>query len=139
MEKKPVLVNLTPAVLKKCSFEYFDSVPNKEYKITLVDSVEAFDFKEKSFILRYERKTVNTEPFSASVVFDLSIQIKDIKDLEENEETIQQFAERKKIDIVNRTGAPSFASLLISNLTRDAGGPYVSIPVFIKLDKETNR
>lgn len=130
MEKKPVNVQLNDFSLKNVYFDLQKCEENKEYKIQFLDDININIIDEVSFSILYTRKAFNESPFKLEVSYGVTVRA-DKSGLEQNNETIEQFADRKKQDIVRKVAFPSRASVLISEITRESGSVLVTVPGII--------
>ena len=130
MEKKPVQVRFDEANVTNIDFVFNLNEKKDSYEVKTEDMVSVENLTNDSFDIAFERKTITTEPFSISVKFKSTVQVVNLCDLKNNEETLLEFANRKKEDIVNKLILPARASLLISNITRECGGALITIPVY---------
>ena len=135
MDKKPVRVRISEANLSKANYNFDHHDQNDSYQISFEDIVVASNFTNDSFELVYTRKSTTKEPFQFVVEFIVKVNDVNTNDLEANQEQIKDFAERKKIDIVNKLILPARASLLISNITRESSGAFVTIPTYFEAKK----
>ena len=135
MDKKPVNIEIQNAALEKAVFALGKPVIGVAYNINIEDLVEVSDFSETTFRLAFTRRTADNEAFSLEVCFTCSVAIKDLKQLEENEETIRDYAERVKTAIVNQVHFPERASMVITDLTRESVGPFFTPPSITKPQK----
>lgn len=131
MEKKPINIRFVNQKLTSCSFELGSVEPGKSYSIDLQDETCVQNFAERTFELLFSRKTRGQDPFRIAVSFLTKVEILDTHQLEENGETISQYAERVKDKLVDMLALPSKASCLIANITREVGSPYISSPAIL--------
>ena len=134
METKPVNVQLKDLSLKRAYFDLGQCEENKEYKIQFIDEIAIEIIDTSSFSILFVRKATDDSPFKLEVGFGVVVKA-DKKGLESNAETIEQFAERKKQDIVGKLGFPARASILISEITRESGSILVTAPGIINNKK----
>ncbi len=134
MEKKPVNVQLKNYSLKNVIFDLQECKENTEYRISFFDSVESCVLSDRSFSITYTRSVSKDSPFKLEVSYGVTVEA-DINDLLRNNESISEYADRKKHDIVKRLRFPSRASIIISEITRDSGSILVTSPGIIATDK----
>lgn len=134
MEKKPVNVQLKNYSLKNVIFDLQECKENTEYRISFFDSVESCVLSDRSFSITYTRSASKDSPFKLEVSYGVTVEA-DINDLLRNNESISEYADRKKQDIVKRLRFPSRASIIISEITRDSGSILVTSPGIIATDK----
>lgn len=134
MEKKPVNVQLKNYSLKNVVFDLQECKENTEYRIQFFDSVESCILNDHSFSITFTRSASSDSPFKLEVSYGVTVEA-DINDLLRNNESISDYADRKKQDIVKRLRFPSRASIIISEITRDSGSILVTSPGIIATDK----
>lgn len=134
MEKKPVNVQIEDISLKNVVFDLQNCAENTIYKIKFKDEIKINVSNNSSFSIIFTRKTIENSPFKLEVCYGAKI-IANLKNLNQNNETIEEFAERKKNDIVLKLAFPSKASVLISEITKESGSVLVTVPLIIH-DKE---
>lgn len=135
MEKKPVNVQLKDFTLRNVTFDLQTCEENKEYRIQFYDLIKTTIHGDDSFSILYTRMASNDSPFKLEVSYSVVVEA-DKKDLVSNNESIQEFADRKKQDIIKRLRFPSRASVLISEITRDSGSILITAPGIIIDNKE---
>lgn len=135
MEKKPVNVKIHDISLKKVVFDLQKCEENKEYKIQFIDEIEIHLLDDVTFIVVFTRKAIDISPFQLEISYGATIKADKI-DLNANNESISEFADRKKQDIVHKLSFPSRVSVLISEITRESGSVLVTIPTIISTKKE---
>lgn len=136
MDKNPVNIKIENISLKKAVFDLQKCEENKEYKILFLDEIETRILNDTTFTLTFIRKTADDSPFK--LVISYGATIKAIRsDLNANNESIGEFADRKKEEIARKLFFPSRASVLISEITRESGSALVTVPTIIlrKIEK----
>lgn len=135
MEKKPVNVKIQDISLKKAIFDLQKCEENKEYKIQFIDEISTYHLDNVTFIVEYTRKAVDSSPFKLEISYGATIKA-DLNGLTANEESVDEFAERKKQEIVRKLSFPSRTSVLISEITRESGSVLVTVPNIISSTQE---
>ena len=133
--KKPIDVEFGESNLTKIVFNY-QNIPEKDsFEVKVKDTADVNVLNERAFEIIYSRQTTTNEPFTFVVEFKVIITVKNLEQLKENNETLEEFANRKKKEIIERLTLPVRASLLIGNMTKECGGAFVTIPVFYDKEK----
>lgn len=132
MAEPMINVNFKDVVLKQCSCKVGFLNPNEKYNITLEDSATVVNVNKNCFTIQYRRRTISATPFDCEVVYEFSVEIdeKQLKFFDDNNK-IEDFADRKKVEMINALALPSRASLLIGNMISETGTPFISAPIFI--------
>ena len=135
MDEKKTSVRFSPVYLKYVKFERSDSIDDKTYRIDVSDTITISEVNDNSFKVEFVRKTVTKVPFFVEVCFDFVVSLDEtgVDYYKGDLERIQNFAELRKNEIVNNLNLPSRASLLIGNVVKEIGTPFISVPhVIIK-------
>ena len=135
MEKQPVNIMISDISLNSVRFELGQFDKTQAYDVPVVDEVRVADVTSDSFALVFDRKTTNTIPFSFSATFSATIHVSNLSELDNNGETIEEYAERVKEKIAEQAGFPSRASLILSDVTRETGCAFITPPVLLTAKK----
>lgn len=137
MDKPLVQVNFSEVLLKEVSFNRSKSLGEETYKIDVVDSIIVDEVDAKSFKVIYVRETKGDNPFKFKVVFDFVTYLDEqgIEYYKGDLDKIKNFAETRKVEIVNNMGLVARASLLIGNIVKEVGNPFITQPAVIVAKK----
>ena len=137
MDKPLVQVNFSEVLLKEVSFNRPSSLSDETYKIDVVDSIVIDEVDSKSFKVIYTRETKGDIPFGFKVVFEFVTFLDDqgIEYYNGDLDKIKNFAEARKVEIINNMGLAARASLLIGNIVKEVGNPFITQPAVIVTKK----
>ena len=133
MEQSKTQVNFSEVILKEVSFLRPGLLDQENYQIDVGDQIDISDVTDKSFRVLYTRKTRGDIPFKFSVSFELVVFLgqEGIDHYQGDVEKILNFAEARKVEIVNNMALPARASLLIGNIVKELGNPFITQPAVI--------
>ena len=137
MDKPLVQVNFSEVLLKEVSFNRPSSLGEEIYKIDVVDSIIIDEVDAKSFKVIYVRENRGGIPFKFKVAFDFVTYLDEqgIEYYNGDLDKIKNFAEARKVEIVNNMGLAARASLLIGNIAKEVGNPFITQPAVIVTKK----
>ena len=131
-------VTFSSVDLKMVEFKKSKEIAIKSYQIVIEDEINLVSFDKTSFVLEYCRKTKNKDPFYVRTVFEFTVYFDEVGIAFYNGdlERIKRFAELRKSEIVTNLNLPQRASLLIGNIVREIGAPFISIPIIVENSKK---
>ncbi|MBO4667456.1 MAG: hypothetical protein J5666_04950 [Bacilli bacterium] len=133
MEKPSIEVTFGEVFLKEANFVRPNALDQTNYQIDVVDIIDVVDVAKDSFRVLYTRKTRTDVPFKFSVTFDFVTYLgREGTDYYQGDiERIKKFAEARKVEIINNMSLASRASLLIGNIIKEVGNPFITQPAVI--------
>ena len=133
MEKPKIQVSFSEVSLKEAVFLRPGVLEQENYQIDVIDVIDITDVSEKSFRILYTRKTRTDNPFKFLVSFEFVTFLgqEGEEHYQGDLEKIKNFAEARKVEIINNMGLPSRASLLIGNIVKELGNPFITQPAVI--------